>query len=307
MATIDGKSAVPMERVVIDGAAYVVKRLGPSLDWIARATGDYVARVGTCWRMGILDRLPDCFDHAIEAVAFDPADGTTTLLMRDVAEALVPEGDEPVPFEQHRRFLDHMAQLHVRFWELATMPELTAMSVRYTALSPLTAQTEAALGSGAGVPAMLPGFWAALDDAAPAAARVARELAGDPWPLVRALQRTPATFVHGDWKMGNLGSHADGRTVLLDWQWPGVAPGCVDLMWYLAINAARVPEPKDDAITAYRNRLEWYGVATDPWFDEQLSLATLGAFVQLGWNKADDADELEWWTSRAMKAATTLS
>lgn len=34
---------------------------------------------------------------------------------------------------------------------------------------------------------------------------------------------TPATLVHGDWKAGNLGEHPDGRTILLDWGWPGRA------------------------------------------------------------------------------------
>ena len=36
--------------------------------------------------------------------------------------------------------------------------------------------------------------------------------------------RPPQTFVHGDWKMGNLGRRPDGRTILLDWAFPGRAP-----------------------------------------------------------------------------------
>jgi aminoglycoside phosphotransferase (APT) family kinase protein len=34
---------------------------------------------------------------------------------------------------------------------------------------------------------------------------------------------TPTTFLHGDWKLGNLGV-APGRTVLLDWTYPGIGP-----------------------------------------------------------------------------------
>lgn len=307
MSAADGKSNVPMERVVIDGASYVVKQLSPSLDWISRATGDYVARALTCWRTGILDRLPACIDHTIEAVAYDTETNTTTLLMRDVAETLVPEGDDRVPVEQHRRFIDHMAQLHACFWDEADLlPVLTPMSVRYTALSELTAQTEAAIGSGAVVPSLLPAAWRALDDVAPDAARIARALHADPFPLVAALDATPTTLIHADWKMGNLGSHADGRTVLLDWQWPGVAAPCIDLMWYIAINAARLPESREDTIAAYRDALNRHGIATDAWFDEQLSLATLGAFVQLGWNKAGEPDELAWWVPRVLAAAERL-
>ena len=35
---------------------------------------------------------------------------------------------------------------------------------------------------------------------------------------------TPATFLHGDWKMGNLGWHPEGRTILLDWAYLGAGP-----------------------------------------------------------------------------------
>jgi aminoglycoside phosphotransferase (APT) family kinase protein len=180
------------------------------------------------------------------------------------------------------------------------------MTTRYQTLTPLTSQIEHDLGHDSGVPSVLADCWHALDVAAPEAARIARRLAEDPWPLVSALATTPQTFVHGDWKMGNLGSHPDGRTILLDWQWPGVGPGCVDLMWYLAINAARLPEAKEEAIDAYREALETHGVATIAWFDRQLALATLGAFVQLGWNKADDAVELSWWATQVPAIASSL-
>jgi hypothetical protein len=304
----DGKSAVPMERVVIDGTSYVTKSISPELDWISRATGDYGCRVLACWREGILDALPDCFDHAVVAVAHEPATHTTTLLMRDVGSQLVPEGDDPITLDRHHRFLDHMARLHARFWyQVDGLPVLTPMSSRYTALSLLTSEVEAALGTGSVVPAILPECWAALDSAAPEAARIARALAAEPWPLVVALDATPQTFIHADWKMGNLGSHEDGRTILLDWQWPGVAPPCVDLTWYLAINAARLPEPKEAAIDCYREALERHGVATTDWFARQLSLALLGAFVQMGWDKADDDAELGWWAERAVATARTLN
>lgn len=303
----DGKSFVPMERVVIGGESYVTKSISPRFDWISRATGDYVARVLTCWRLGILDALPECIDHTVVAVAYEAETNTTTLLMRDVGEWLVPEGAEPVSVEQHHGFLDHMASLHATFWETAqALPDLTPMSVRYSALSPMTSEIEAAIGSDAGVPSILGTAWRELDDAAPDAARVARALAADPWPLVTELARTPATFIHADWKMGNLGTHPDGRTILIDWQWPGTAPPCNDLTWYLAINADRMPESKESSIATYRDSLERHGVSTDGWFDRQIELSLLGAFVQLGWNKVHDAEELAWWSERALAAVRLL-
>jgi hypothetical protein len=303
----DGKSSVPMDRVEIGGAPYVTKTLSTRLDWISRATGDYGCRVLACWRDGILDTLPACLDHAIVGVAHEPATGTTTLLMHDVGAWLVPEGDDAVPLEQHRRFLDHMAQMHATFWGRTDLPQLTPMTTRYSTLTPLTSEVERALGNDSGVPAILPGAWDALDAAAPEAAAIARSLAAEPWPLVAALDATPQTFVHGDWKMGNLGSHTDGRTILLDWQWPGVGPACLDLVWYLAVNAARLPEAKEAAVEAYRDALESHGVPTGEWFDRQLPLAILGGFVQLGWNKAADPVELSWWADQVPQVARTLA
>jgi hypothetical protein len=304
----DGKSVVPMERVLIDGSSYVVKQISPRFDWISRATGDYGCRALACWRLGILDQLPACFDHAIVAVAYEPDDTTTTLLMHDVGEHLVPEGSDPISLEQHRRFIDHMAMLHAVFFGRAdALPVLTPMSARYTALTPLTAEVEAAIGVPSEVPAMLASCWATLDEATPAAARVGRALALDPWPLVSALDETPRTFVHGDWKLGNLGSHPDGRTILLDWQWPGTAPACLDLAWYLAVNCDRLPESKDDTIAAYRESLQLHGVDLTGWFDRQLELCLLGGFVQMAWCKTHDADELGWWADHALAAARTLS
>jgi hypothetical protein len=68
--------------------------------------------------------------------------------------------------------------------------------------------------------------------------------------VVGPLGRTPPTFLQGGWKMGNLGSHPDGRTILLDWAYPGSGAACWDLWWYLALNRARLPEPKEVSVGA---------------------------------------------------------
>ena len=66
----------------------------------------------------------------------------------------------------------------------------------------------------------------------------------------------PATFVTGDWKMGNLGRHADGRTVLVDQAYPGEAPGLYDLLWYVALNRQRLPVSKEATIELSNLALE---------------------------------------------------
>lgn len=123
------------------------------------------------------------------------------------------------------------------------------------------------------------------------------------------LERTPQTFVHGDWKLGNIGTDDGGRTVLLDWAVPGRAPACSDLAWYLAINCRRLPQSKEATINAYRAALEQHGIDTAPWWDVQLSLCLLGALVQFGWEKAlvGYDDELAWWEEKAVAGSRLLA
>ena len=40
--------------------------------------------------------------------------------------------------------------------------------------------------------------------------------------------------------------------MLLDQAYPGEAPPCWDLTWYLALNRARLPESKEATIARYR-------------------------------------------------------
>jgi len=229
--------------------------------------------------------------------------------MRDVGDWLVPVSDDPVPMDQHRSFLEHMAALHARFWETDLDIEVVSPTTRYLELSPATAAREAGLGSGHAVPRLIAEGWPLFEQVAPAAAAVVAPLVADPGPLVAALAATPATLVHGNWKLDNLGTTPDGRTVLLDWETPGRAAALTDLAWYLAINCRRLPEPKEDAVAGYRVALEAHGVRTDGWWERQLGLCLIGALVQFGWEKAFAGydDELAWWEHRVLEAAPLLA
>ena len=203
---VDSLSGSVFERVVIDGAPYVVKYVGYDADWLARALDDRDCLVLKLWRAGLLAALPDCIDHTIVGVARDGDSGRVALLMRDVADRLVPSGSTALAVDQHGRFLEHMAAMHARFWDFTDWYGLLPPGNRYTALTPATAAREAAAGNHDPVPMALPEGWEALREAAPRAYRYASALAADPAPLVCALAGTPATFIHGDWKAGNLGS-----------------------------------------------------------------------------------------------------
>jgi len=304
--TVDSLSGSPFERVVLRGASYLVKYVGQQVDWLARALGDKDCFVRTLWMHGLLDALPPQVDHTIAGVAEDPGTGRVALLLRDVGERLVPSGASRLPLGQHRRFLKHMATMHAAFWGFEDEIGLLPPGARYTALTPATGVRETTAGHRDPVPSMLVDCWQALAAAAPGAHRYASPLAEDPTPLVDALAGTPATFVHGDWKAGNLGSHPDGRTILLDWGWPGRAAPLVDVAWYLAVNCDRLPESKEETLAAYRQELRAAGIDTDPWWRDQLGPALLGGFVQLGWSKTHDRAELDWWVERVLPVAREL-
>jgi len=289
-----------------------MKHLHFDTDWIARATGDVACRPLVMWKSGMFDALPDFIDSTIVGVADKVGrDGLgAAILMRDVSEFLVPAGSDLVDVQQHTSFIQHMALLHAHSWgwvdDLGPYQSigLTTLSARFYELSPLTSDHEAKYANTNGVPPMIRRGWERLCDDAPRAATVASQLFADPWPLLGELSQSPHTLIHGDMKLGNLGTQHD-QSILLDWAVPGAAPPLIELAWYLAVNCQRIPETKEATIARYHDALTLRGIETRTWWDKQLALALLFGFAQLGWSK--HGDELDWWARKAVQATTYLA
>jgi hypothetical protein len=254
----------------------------------------------------MMARVPGCIDHTVVAMQVSGSgdDAVLTMVMRGVGDLLVPEGDTVVPPGQHARFIEHMAALGCAFWGWDDEIGLTTMEqrVRFFAPGNIAAELRAA-----DVPppvAAADAGWRALARRSPVLSALARLNHDRPDLVTGPLAATPRTFLHGDWKMGNLGTHPDGRTILLDWALPGPGPACWDLCWYLALNRARLPEPKEAAIGRLRAALETAGVATGGWWDTQLDLCLIAVMATFGWEKAlgDDA-KLSWWDTAVTAAA----
>jgi hypothetical protein len=300
MVSTDSKSGARFERVVIDGERYVLKHVDTASDWIMRQIGD----IGLCpvvtWANGLVDLAPPSIDHATVGAARDGDAGA--VLMRDVGPQMVPPGDAPVPWEQHARFLSHMAEFHAACWGWQDTVGLIPLANRYLFFNAEALGCEAELGFPSPVPEIAQRGWARLGEVAAPMAETLAALHAAPWPLFDALAALPTTFLHGDWKLGNLGSHPDGRTVLVDWSMCGEGPPLAELAHYLALNVGRLPPDrgKEDVIACYRDALEAAGIPTDPWWERQLHLCLLGAMLLLGWEKAFDetGDELAWWAAR---------
>ena len=309
-----GKSGAEIERLTLDGERYVVKYLDRDRDWTMRAAGVLRGATYELWSRGLLAALPECIDQPIVAVAVGrssdrPGGGSVTaLVMRDVGPVLIDVDDEVIGLAAHVQFLTHMAALHARFWEAGPEIDIVPPMTRYLELSPWTALVEEELGSQHRVPRLIGEGWPLLERVAPDAARIVLPLAWDPGRLVAALDTTPQTLVHGNFKLDNLGVTPDGRTVLLDWEGSGRGAATSDLAWYLAINCRRLPQTKEESILTYRRALEALGIDTGAWWDRQLALSLLGGLVHFGWEKAFGGldDELAWWQDRASAAEGLL-
>lgn len=309
--TSDSKSGSGFERVVIDGAPHVLKHVHPDRDWTMRFNHDVGCAPVQVWAAGLMDALPERIDHATVAVAggLGRNGWGGAILMRDAGPELVAPGDAPLDDAAHARYLDDMAALSTRMLGWRDTVGLVPLAARWGWFGPRCLDAEAARGWPDLVPRVAAQGWDRFAERAPRDAReVIDELRRDPSPLVAAAERTPMTFVHGDWKLGNVGTARDGRTILIDWTYPGAAPPCYELAWYLALNSARLPASKEATIAGFDAALRRHGVDTAPWFERQSALCLLGALVIFGWEKAlgDDA-ELLWWCRRAVEGAEFLA
>ena len=307
----DGRSSTQFEHVVLGGEHYVLKHVHLDDDFTMRVSGDLGCRPLRVWEAGLTDVAADVVDAAIVAAA--RGDGRNgwgaALLLRDVAGELVPVGDDPLPEAQHLAFLDHLAAMSARCWGWSDQLGLLPYAARWQWFNPVLLETEAALRREP-VPQIAAEGWGRFADRAPAdVVDLVHGLLADPEALAGPLRATPSTFLHGDWKFGNLGTAPDGRTVLLDWAYPGEGPVAHELAWYLALNRARLPagHTKGSTIEDLRAALERHGVATAGWWERQVGLCLLGALVQFGWEKAlGDDQELAWWCDRAREGAGAL-
>lgn len=311
-AVSDGKSGSSFERLMMgDGSVRIVKHVHIDDDWTMRMNGDVGCHPAQVWRDGFMDILPERIDHGVLAVA----DGLgrngwgASIVMRDLSDEMVPPGDDLVTVDQHHQLIDDMAAFTARLWGWRDeRGHYVPLEARWTWFNHASLAIEEARGWPNPVPKIARDGWLRFDERAPSAVReVIEDLRRDPSPLLVRIRETPSTFLHGDWKLGNLGIGRDGRTVLIDWTYPGEGPAACELAWYLAVNRARMPVSKEATIERFGVALRANGIDTDGWFDRQVALCLLAGLVLFGWEKAlGDDDELAWWCDRAREGIALL-
>lgn len=99
--------------------------------------------------------------------------------------------------------------------------------------------------------------WDAFDRVAPMeAVGLIRAISDDPSRLLAALDRLPATGIHGDLTLANVALLDDGRVALIDWSMMSLAPVAVELAWLIVSNSASLPIEPDAVMARYRDVAE---------------------------------------------------
>ena len=123
----------------------------------------------------------------------------------------------------------------------------------------------------------------------------------------------PATIVHGDAKLENLGVSGN-RLVAIDWgELTGIGPAEIDVAWLAMMSGWRMDGQPDEVFAAYDQTADR---RLDPM---ALDLACIGSLSQMGFklasrSRATDQPTREraalllgWWVSRVREALATWS
>ena len=264
-----------------------------------RVTGDHVHRPYLVWRAGIMDRAPGCIDHTVVAMDVDGAgdEAVLTMVMRDV-------GELPGSARRHGACQPASTPASSRtwppcsgaFWGWEDDIGLTTMAQRLRFFAPDNIAAELAAAEVPAPVAAAAAGWDALPGRSPLLWQLARLVHDRPEVDHRAAGADAAHVPARRLEDGQSG-HPPGRAHHpAGLGLPGAGPACWDLCWYLALNRARLPEPKEAVIGRFRAALEQHGIDTGGWWQRQLDLCLIGIMATFGWEKAlGDADELAWW------------
>jgi hypothetical protein len=302
---VEAYSAATLERVELaDGRRLVLKHLSPHGDWLTRASGG-TDRVRRLWETGVLNRVGAVVDHTVVDVV--QIDGHDVIVMRDASAELLPPG-VPITRSTSRRLLAGLARLHDLGRSEPVQP-LCPIGARYGMFAPAVHVADRGPGRHPSRDFIVAGWEAFAELVDPDVAGAVFAVHRDPEVLGRRLARFPATVVHGDAKLQNLGLGPSGL-VAIDWgDLTGFGPPEIDVAWYALKNAARIGGSPDDVFADYQ------AAAGRPLEAEALDLACIGSLAQMGFSfaafmaRAERVDtreaavaQLSWWTARVRVA-----
>jgi hypothetical protein len=231
--TTNGFSGNQMFHVQADEHRLVMKRLRPSVDWLAYVSNDRQCRSIRVWQYGLLDRLQPHIKHGILAACREGED--YAILMQDVSDGLTKWGQEIAPAMVHR-MLDGLAAMHAIFWEDENLKdaELGLSSVDTIITAMFSTKLEQYQHAPHIFDMIKQGELALYQMVDPDVREALQSISKNPQLLSKALSELPSTFVHSDFRLDNLALLPDTKELFVfDWQTAGYAPATICMCWFV--------------------------------------------------------------------------
>lgn len=298
-------SSATLERVELATSEHLIfKHVPADGDWLSRATGG-ADRVRRLWESGLLGRIGDVVDHTVRGVQH--VDGHDVVVIRDASEDLIPPAVS-VPRATSRRLLAGLAELRARSRSEPVQP-LCPIGARYAMFAPQLHAADPGPGRHPRRDTILAGWEVFAERVDGAVVEAVFAVHRDSGGLEDRLGRFPATLVHGDAKLENLGLGRHGL-VAIDWgELTGFGPAEIDVAWYALKGSSRIGVTPDEVFGDYE------AVAGRLLERDALDLACIGSLAQMGFRFAaalaggDGPDagagaavQLEWWVGRVRAA-----
>lgn len=301
------------QAVMEDGRRVILKHLPAEGDWLTRFSGGE-GRARSLWEGGVLDQVAVHADHAvIDVVEEDEHD---VVVMHDIGASLLPGRTRLAP-RAIDDLLRGLAHIH-RDWEGSAPPGLCSPADRHRIAAPAFHRSDIGPNPCPFRSIMFRG-WEQFGELAPAdVVDAVFAVLDDVDALGRQLDAAaPATLLHGDFKLGNVGLRGD-RLVAIDWgELTGTGPAAIDVVWFAMATtnppfgggAPAIDAMPDAVFRAYATQ------ANRPLDPRALDLACIGALAQSGFILgafAAGAPEsrsgvrasllLGWWVARIRQA-----
>jgi hypothetical protein len=191
--------------------------------------------------------------------------------------------------------------------------DLCSIGARYAMFAPSFHTADAGAGGHPTADRIIRGWELFAEHVDPDVVDAVFAIHADPDRLGRRLAAFPATLLHGDAKLENLGLGPDGRLVAIDWgDLTGLGPREIDVAWFALKGAARIGCAPSAVFADYEVAA---GSSLEP---GALHLVCVGSLAQMGFRFANGAYDagpeppdvarvlLDWWTERASTALDTL-
>lgn len=289
-------------------SSYFLKLTTLEEDWFSHRSKDQIGREATALLNPQLSNIHKIFHLPYKAIAIE--EGRYGLLMNDVSNWLLSDERAPLKREDESLILDKLAKLHASHWQMSALKELpwlqSPSDFIYIMGPHDHKDNEQKGGSTRGIQDSIRLGW--QDTLGLLPEKLRKALCRPAIEIAASFSHLPMTLIHGDTKIANFGISPDRELCAFDWAFVGWAPCTFELGWYLAVNASRLSDTKEETIKQYRNFLEIHlsYQLDDKLWEELIEAGIVAGALMLLWSKGSAVvadrpsakSEWSWWLNR---------